>query len=337
VNQLPHNSQTQEQITARRAIFRQLRMHLESLRSAGLEALPLPKLALSVPPERKSQGGDGLSIPLVPTGERPLLAVGIPGLRDRELAPRAGEANAAAAAAERPDPANSGRSSPPPQPARPTSLQPGAGSLFADSGFDRPPLPPEQKSAELQAMAEEVATCRKCPVLAAGRTQTVFADGSPNARLMLIGEAPGADEDRLGLPFVGRAGQLLTDMIEKGMGLRRADVYIANILKCRPPGNREPSLEEAANCRPFLERQIEIVRPEILCLLGRVAAQNLLETTLSMSKLRGIWHTYRGIPTLVTYHPAYLLRNPASKRESWQDLQMLMRALGLQIPRRGRG
>jgi uracil-DNA glycosylase family 4 len=336
VNQLPHNSQTQEQITARRAIFRQLRMHLESLRSAGLEALPLPKLAVSLPPEGERPGGDRLSIPLVSTGERPPLVLGSPVLRDREDAPRAIEATVAAATAERPDPANSG-SFHTPQPARPASLVPGAGSLFADSGFDRPPLPPEQKSAELHAMAEEVATCRKCPVLAANRTQTVFADGSPNARLMLIGEAPGADEDRLGLPFVGRAGQLLTDMIEKGMGLRREDVYIANILKCRPPGNREPSLEEAANCRPFLERQIEIVRPELLCLLGRVAAQNLLETTLSMSKLRGIWHTYRGIPTLVTYHPAYLLRNPASKRESWQDLQMLMRSLGLQIPRRGRG
>ena len=125
----------------------------------------------------------------------------------------------------------------------------------------------------LQALAAEVAGCRKCPHLAETRTQTVFADGSPTARLMFIGEAPGADEDRSGVPFVGRAGQLLTDMITKGMGLKREDVYIANILKCRPPENRDPTLEESANCIGYLERQIEIVRPEFLCLLGRIAVQ----------------------------------------------------------------
>ena len=170
--------------------------------------------------------------------------------------------------------------------------------------------------------------------LAETRTQTVFADGSPTARLMFIGEAPGADEDRIGRPFVGRAGQLLTDMITKGMGLHREDVYIANILKCRPPENREPSLEESANCLPYLERQIEIVRPEFLCLLGRSAVSALLETTLSMGRLRGKWYRYRGIPTIVTYHPSYLLRTPSAKKDAWQDLQMLMNAMGLAIPSR---
>jgi DNA polymerase len=179
--------------------------------------------------------------------------------------------------------------------------------------------------------------CTKCSELAATRTQTVFADGSPTARLMFIGEAPGADEDRQGVPFVGRAGQLLTDMITKGMGLKRQDVYIANILKCRPPENRDPTLEESSNCIGYLERQIEVVRPEFLCLLGRVAVSTLLETTLSMSKLRGKWYRYRGIPTIVTYHPAYLLRSPAFKKESWEDLQMLMNAMGLPVRARGKG
>jgi DNA polymerase len=149
---------------------------------------------------------------------------------------------------------------------------------------------------------------------------------------MFIGEAPGADEDRQGIPFVGRAGQLLNDMIRKGMGLDRAEVYIANIIKCRPPQNRDPGPNECAACIGYLETQIQIIRPEFLCLLGRIAAQNLLRTALPMGRLRGKWHTHRGIPTLVTYHPAALLRNPDWKRETWEDLKMLMRAMGLPIP-----
>jgi DNA polymerase len=195
-------------------------------------------------------------------------------------------------------------------------------------------VPPEERSALLKTLAAEVAVCTKCSELAQTRTQTVFADGGPSARLMFIGEAPGADEDRQGLPFVGRAGQLLTDMITKGMGLKRQDVYIANILKCRPPENRLPSAEESENCLPYLKRQIEIVRPEFICLLGLTAVQGLLGTNLSMSRLRGKWYRYEGIPTIVTYHPAYLLRNPASKKEAWEDLQMLMTAMGVPIPGR---
>jgi DNA polymerase len=166
-------------------------------------------------------------------------------------------------------------------------------------------------------------------VLARTRTQTVFGEGSASARLMFIGEAPGADEDRTGRPFVGRAGQLLTDMITRGMGLRREDIYIANILKCRPPDNRQPLADEVGNCRGYLERQIDLIRPEFLCLLGRIAATALLDTTLAMAKLRGRWHLVRGTRTLVTYHPAYLLRNPASKRDAWEDLKLLMSAMGL--------
>lgn len=195
-------------------------------------------------------------------------------------------------------------------------------------------MPPAERPAQLAALAAEVSVCQRCPHLAASRTQTVFGTGSPTARLMFIGEAPGADEDRTGEPFVGRAGMLLTDMITKGMGLQRSEVYIANILKSRPPENRDPTPEEVAHCLPYLERQIEIVRPEFLCLLGRIAAQSLLETALSLGRLRGKWHRCRGVLTLVTYHPSYLLRNPAAKKDAWDDLQMLMKQMGLNLPTR---
>ena len=151
---------------------------------------------------------------------------------------------------------------------------------------------------------------------------------------MFIGEAPGADEDRTGRPFVGKAGVLLTDMITKGMGLAREDVYIANIVKCRPPENRNPEPEEIAHCLPYLEEQIAIIRPEFLCILGKVAASTLLQTALPMNRLRGRWHTYRGIPAIATWHPAYLLRTPTAKKEAWDDLQMLMKRMGLKVPER---
>jgi DNA polymerase len=213
----------------------------------------------------------------------------------------------------------------------PLSIAP---SLFGGADFAIPPVPGCDREAMLSALAAEVAGCRKCPQLADSRTQTVFGVGSSQTRLMFIGEAPGADEDRQGEPFVGRAGQLLNDMITKGMGLKREQVYIANILKCRPPENRTPSVDEANNCLGYLEQQIAIIRPEFICLLGRVAVQGLLNTTNSMGKLRGKWHRYRGIPTIATYHPAYLLRKPESKREAWEDLQMLMAAMGLKPSKR---
>ncbi|WP_246196223.1 uracil-DNA glycosylase [Aquisphaera giovannonii] len=210
-------------------------------------------------------------------------------------------------------------------------------SLFQPGEFEGPALPAAERLTVLRDLAAEVAGCRRCAELAATRTQTVFADGSPTARLMFIGEAPGADEDRTGRPFVGRAGQLLTDMITKGMGLKREEVYIANILKCRPPENRTPTPEETANCIHFLERQVEVVRPEFLCLLGRTAAAGVLNTSLSMGRLRGKWYRYRGIPTIATYHPSYLLRNPPAKKEAWEDLQLLMTAMGLQVRTRQKG
>ena len=179
----------------------------------------------------------------------------------------------------------------------------------------------------------EVAACQRCGELASTRTQTVFGVGNPLARLVFLGEAPGADEDRQGEPFVGRAGQLLNKIIE-ACTLRREDVYILNILKCRPPGNRNPAPAEAANCRDFLERQLAIIQPEFICCLGAVAAQNLLDTTVAIGQLRGRFHRFGDAQVMATYHPAYLLRNPAAKHATWDDMRMLMQAMGIAVPER---
>jgi len=206
--------------------------------------------------------------------------------------------------------------------------------LFEEPKIEVPLLTSSERVDALATLEADVSVCTRCPELVASRTQTVFGVGAPTAKLMFIGEAPGAEEDRRGEPFVGRAGALLTDMITKGMGLTRAEVYIANVIKSRPLENRNPTPVEIANCLPYLERQIAIVRPEYLCLLGKIAASALLETALPMNRLRGKWHRYLGIATIVTWHPAYLLRNPASKKEAWDDLQMLMMAMGLKPPDR---
>ncbi len=184
----------------------------------------------------------------------------------------------------------------------------------------------------LEIIRGEVAACRACGELASTRTQTVFGVGNPRARLCFLGEAPGADEDRQGEPFVGRAGQLLTKIIE-ACTLSRADVYILNVLKCRPPGNRTPLEHEVSNCRSFLDRQLALIRPECICCLGAVAAQTLLETTESISRLRGKFFDYHGIAVMCTYHPAYLLRNPAAKKDVWEDMKMVMRKLGIELGR----
>jgi uracil-DNA glycosylase family 4 len=189
---------------------------------------------------------------------------------------------------------------------------------------------------DLQSLAKEVSDCVTCR-LCKTRKQTVFADGSPDARIMFIGEAPGADEDAQGLPFVGRAGQLLTRMIEDGMGMPRSSVYIANVLKCRPPDNRNPEPDEIASCRGYLERQIDLVKPEVLVALGKFAAQFLLETEEGIMRLRGKWGSYRGIPVMPTFHPSFLLRQPAQKKEAWEDLLAVLARLGIEPPaRRGK-
>lgn len=182
----------------------------------------------------------------------------------------------------------------------------------------------------LEVLQRLVAACTRCDELARTRTQTVFGAGNPHAELCFMGEAPGADEDRTGMPFVGRAGQLLTDIIH-ACKLKREDVYILNTIKCRPPGNHNPMPHEAANCRGFLERQLELIRPQYICCLGAVAAHNLLQTQTTIGRLRGKFHTVNGIKVVCTYHPAYLLRNPSAKRCTWEDMKMLMRAMGVEL------
>jgi uracil-DNA glycosylase family 4 len=185
--------------------------------------------------------------------------------------------------------------------------------------------------AALRQIREDIGDCTRCVLHKQGRKQIVFGVGNPRAELMFIGEAPGADEDEKGEPFVGRAGQLLTNMI-KAMGLSREEVYIANIIKCRPPGNRTPERDECETCSPFLMRQIETVAPKAIVALGAVAAKTLLAINAPMSELRGRWYDFRGTKLAVTYHPAFLLRDPRQKKETWKDLQMVMKELGLEVP-----
>ena len=191
---------------------------------------------------------------------------------------------------------------------------------------------PEDRVAALQMIREDIGECTRC-ALHKGRNKLVFADGDANARLMFVGEGPGADEDAQGLPFVGRAGQLLNNMIA-AMGLKREEVYIANVVKCRPPQNRTPEPDEANTCSQFLFRQIDVVRPEVIVALGATAATYLLGQRQPLAGLRGRVHSFRGAKLIVTYHPAFLLRDPRQKKEAWADLQIAMRELGLAPPAR---
>jgi uracil-DNA glycosylase len=181
----------------------------------------------------------------------------------------------------------------------------------------------------LLSVRENLGECTRCK-LHKTRNKIVFGDGSAKAQLVFVGEGPGADEDAQGLPFVGRAGKLLTQMIE-AMGLRRSDVYICNVVKCRPPGNRQPEPDEVQKCSPFLFRQLDVLQPKVIVCLGATAAQTLLQINRSISHFRGQWMDFRGYKMLATYHPAYLLRNPAAKGEVWKDLQKVMGELGLEV------
>jgi len=181
----------------------------------------------------------------------------------------------------------------------------------------------------LLKIREDLGECTRCK-LHSTRHSIVFGDGNPKAQLVFVGEGPGHDEDMQGLPFVGRAGKLLTQMIE-AMGLQRKDVYICNVVKCRPPGNRQPERDEVAECSPFLMRQIDTIAPKVIVCLGSTAAQTILQTTHGISQFRGQWLDFRGRKLMATYHPAYLLRNPAAKSEVWKDLQKVMAVLGLEV------
>jgi DNA polymerase len=230
-----------------------------------------------------------------------------------------------------------------PQPdRRPTSSQPALTQEDAPISPRKPTsspphipaaIPAADRAAALQLIREDIGDCTRC-ALHSGRNKLVFGDGSPSARLMFVGEGPGADEDAQGLPFVGKAGQLLNNMIT-AMGLKREEVYIANVVKCRPPGNRTPEPEEANTCSPFLFRQIDVVRPQVLVALGATAATYLLGQRQPLAGLRGRVHAFRGMQLIVTYHPAYLLRDPRQKKEAWADLQIAMRELGLKAPEKG--
>lgn len=204
-------------------------------------------------------------------------------------------------------------------------------------GFQAPEIgaqvPVEERAAALQVVREDLGDCTRC-ALHKGRNTIVFGVGNPAARLMFVGEGPGADEDAQGLPFVGRAGQLLNNMIA-AMGLTREECYIANVVKCRPPGNRTPEPEEANTCLPFLFRQIDVVRPQVLVALGATAATYLLGARQPLAGLRGRIHAFRGTSLIVTYHPAFLLRDPRQKKEAWADLQIAMKELGLKAMGRG--
>jgi len=210
-----------------------------------------------------------------------------------------------------------------------------AKNMYVNVDIKKPMSEKKVKKAEapknygdlLKDLSCDVAACEAC-TLAGTRKNVVFGDGNPEARLVFVGEAPGADEDEQGLPFVGRAGQLLTNII-KAMGLERKDVYICNILKCRPPGNRNPLPEEIRLCEPFLKKQLRLIAPQIICALGSFAAKTLLRTETPITVLRGRFHSYEGIPLMPTYHPAYLLRNPSAKKQVWDDVQLIMKEMNL--------
>ncbi|MFM8282422.1 MAG: uracil-DNA glycosylase [Planctomycetaceae bacterium] len=215
-----------------------------------------------------------------------------------------------------------------------------ASATEAVAGAVEPPPPAaprggdgeDSRAATLSVLRGEVAGCRRCDGLAATRTQTVFGSGSPQARFCFLGEAPGADEDASGKPFVGRAGQLLTKIIES-IRLTRDEVYILNVLKCRPPGNRVPEPSEVDNCRSFFERQLEAIRPEFIICLGTTAARSLLRSEEPIGRLRGRWFKHGSSQVVCTYHPSYLLRNPSAKRQVWEDMQALAARAGIVLDR----
>jgi DNA polymerase len=234
--------------------------------------------------------------------------------------PRASAVARPAPAPTRPAPAGAPPVASPPR----TAL---AASVAAPSPAPAAALRTGEPAVQLQQIRDDIGDCKRCK-LCSGRTKIVFGVGSPKAELVFIGEGPGADEDRTGEPFVGAAGQLLTKMIQ-AMGLTREQVYICNVVKCRPPGNRDPEPDEIAACEGFLKAQVAAIKPKVVVTLGKFAAQTLLKTDRPISRMRGQWHTYEGIRLMPTFHPSYLLRSPTEKRKAWDDLKLVMAELGL--------
>lgn len=244
-----------------------------------------------------------------------------------QVAPRSKVAPAPAPTPS-PEPQPAPAAPPSPAPATPTPQKAPMSAGAPANGAPAEEAPTDGAAAALAALRSEVLPCTRCK-LHTGRRIAVFGEGNPQARVMFVGEAPGAKEDQSGRPFVGPAGQLLERIIEGAMGLRRSDVFIANVNKCRPPNNRAPDAEEVAACLPFLKQQVEIVQPEVIVCLGRTAAQNLLGSTESTTAMRRQQHEYADTPVIVTWHPAYLLREPSRKRETWEDIKQVNQLLGL--------
>lgn len=196
------------------------------------------------------------------------------------------------------------------------------------------PEPARTAFTTLEEIREEIGDCQRCK-LYPGRTTIVFGEGDPKATIVFVGEGPGFEEDQQGRPFVGPAGQLLTDIIEKGMKIKRAEVYICNIVKCRPPGNRNPEPDEVDTCIGFVKQQIAVIKPKVIVTLGNVPTQNLLGTKQGITKLRGTWQEYDGIPVMPTFHPSYLLRSPGEKGKAWEDIKLVMKKLGMAVQTKG--
>src|SRR5262245_24656878 len=296
---------------------RQLQQHVEGLRAAGVEWVPKAK----GPPPEVLVAAKQNPEPTSPLSPSPL---GGEGRGEGEVS--------SAGAVPTPHP------NPPPQGGRePSKSAVAAGpSLFGDLGGATadPQLDPAPRRVELDVLARRVADCPRCSELVSTRTQTVFGVGRVDPDVCFVGEAPGADEDRTGEPFVGAAGQLLTRIIA-ACGMKREDVFICNILKCRPPGNRQPKPEEANHCKEYLERTLELVRPRFLCALGGTAVTHLLGTSVGITRLRGKFLEYRGIPVLCTFHPSYLLRSPEKKKDVWEDMKTLLARMGRPVPGKG--
>lgn len=226
--------------------------------------------------------------------------------------------------------------SPPPAAAPRTAEGPSTPAVASTPPSRLPVLATELAAcASLEDVRAVLGDCTRCKLHRQGRKQIVYGVGSPNAEIMFVGEGPGAEEDRRGEPFVGAAGELLTSIIENGMGIQRPEVYIANVVKCRPPQNRDPEPDEVAACEPFLAAQIRVIKPKVLVTLGKHAAHTLLGVQTPITRLRGKWGEYQGTPLMPTYHPAYLLRNPAEKRAVWEDVKEVLRFLGRPVPGRG--
>jgi DNA polymerase len=291
-----HSQETTPEV---RALAAEALRHLWWLRESGVGEVPPPAAPTRPPPSQAA----------------------------RPPASRSVAARAPSAAAPPPQAPAASPSPAAPEAARPPG-RPGASAAAAHTLADK-----GCGSEALLAVRREIGPCTRCK-LHGGRTTLVFGVGNPAAELMFVGEGPGAEEDRRGEPFVGRAGELLDKMIE-AMGFRREEVYIANVVKCRPPDNRDPEPDEIDACEPFLKAQIAAIRPRVIVALGRFAVQTLLRDTTPISRLRGAWRAYEGVRLMPTFHPAYLLRNPAEKRKAWEDLQLVMREFGKVPSRKG--